>query len=98
MPEPIFCEHHTYATGDSENAYACSPDNPEARLFCTAHLCEGHAFPCPYKPKLIFLENGHLRIAHIENNKRVGFCEDFEPPRVRVSEAKTSDLAAKVSS
>ena len=82
MPQKEFCKSQLYAIGDSKKAYACSKNTPGAKLFCGAHLNEGHAFPCPYKYSEIFLDkssNDTPRIAH-KNSKGIleGRCEDFE--------------------
>lgn len=44
----------------------------KARLFCDAHLNEGHCFPCHYTLEDIYLEGDELRTG------RKGRCEDFE--------------------
>lgn len=50
----------------------------EYPLTCTAHLCEGRAFECPYKAEEIFEQDGQRGIAHRgEEGKLVGVCEDF---------------------
>jgi len=83
MVKKMFCDCQLYAKGDSRKAYACDPKDPEAKLFCRAHLNEAMAFPCPYKPEDILSQDKRLvSIAHQdEHGKRTGFCEDFVPVR-----------------
>lgn len=55
-------------------------DDPEAQLFCTAHLNEARAFPCPFNKQDIIYINNKKRIAHkTKEGNLEGFCEDFKP-------------------
>jgi len=80
MAKKLFCTSQEYAKGDCKKAYICGPDDPEAQIFCCAHLHEARAFPCPYNLSEIYEESMRLRIAHKdEKGNLVGRCVDFEP-------------------
>ena len=81
----FFCRLQSYAKGDSRIAYSCTPDDPEAKIFCDAHLHENRAFPGPYTADEIFAtihRKCGFSIAHKAKDRSrrlVGVCEDFEP-------------------
>lgn len=75
----MFCEWQLYAKGTFQEAYTCSEEDPEAQLFCGAHLAESRAFPCPYNSEQIYDLDGRKTIAHKNNEGLVGVCEDFKP-------------------
>lgn len=79
MVQPMFCKSQIYAKGNSKSAHTCREDDPEAQLFCTAHLCESASYQCPYKPSEIYQEeDGTIRIAHKNSQGDLeGRCEDF---------------------
>ena len=74
-----FCKCQIYARGDVISAIACDPNDPEAQLFCGAHLHERRAFPCPYNTENIAEEWGKPTIAFIREGRRTGYCEYFKP-------------------
>ena len=75
----IFCQSQIYAKGDRKKSYVCEPDDKEAQIFCTAHLSEAIAFPCPYDKNDIMEIDNRKRIAHkTKEGKLEGFCHDFE--------------------
>ena len=79
MVQEMFCDCQDYAKGNSQKASICNLEYPEAQLFCTAHLCESSAYPCPYNPSEIYNQNGIFRIAHKDpEGNLVGRCEDFQ--------------------
>ena len=50
-------------------------------FFCSAHLNEGHCFPCSYRRSEIYLDSGILRISHRDSKGNIeGVCEDFRIP------------------
>src|SRR3989338_2678276 len=92
MVQERFCQCQVYAKGDSKKAYSCKPEDPKAQLFCTAHLCESSAYPCPYNPSEIYNQNGIFRIAHKnQEGNLVSRCEDFEPIRSQETSAPKED-------